>query len=283
MPDKVADSKANSKIHLITNCPPGMIASKIKYELKELVTIQKIKDVLVFGEARTCKALLETVAMQLVNSGFKYVDHRHDETLLHINQKIVDAYKFIQKDNPLLGWRILGEPNDEAERAKHLKNAETLTKIVSGTPSQLKTISNKAIFDLETEIQEWEPQDGEVDADALRLIQNSEVRKYNLFKELKLSNLHLPRPLCNIEITVCNILNSKGLGADVIFLVGFDQGKFPAKEEATDSEVYQMLVALTRAKKRIYLVNTIGKKVSSFIDRLDSEKLEVDEIKLKQK
>jgi len=150
-------------------------------------------------------------------------------------------------------------------------------------PSQLKTISNKAIFDLETEIQEWEPQDGEVDADALRLIQNSEVRKYNLFKELKQSNLHLPRPLCNIEITVCNILNSKGLGADVIFLVGFDQGKFPAKEEATDSEVYQMLVALTRAKKRIYLVNTIGKKVSSFIDCLDSEKLEVDEIKLKQK
>ena len=79
----------------------------------------------------------------------------------------------------------------------------------------------------------------------------------------------MPRPLCNIEITVCNILKSKGLGADVIFLVGFDQGKFPAKKEAADSEVYQMLVALTRAKKRIYLVNTIDKKVSSFIELLD--------------
>jgi superfamily I DNA/RNA helicase len=70
-------------------------------------------------------------------------------------------------------------------------------------------------------------------------------KKNNLFKELKVGNLHLPRPLCNIDITVCNILNSKGLGADVVFLTGFDQGKFPAKKEASDSEVYQMLVALT--------------------------------------
>ena len=182
-----------------------------------------------------------------------------------------------------MGWRILGNPKDKAEQDKHIKNAETLTRIINGTPSQLKAIGNKAISDLEAEIQEWECQDGEADAETMRKKQNVKVRNHNLFRELKLSNLYLPQPLRNFEITVCSILYSKGLGADVVFLVGFYQGKFPAKKEATDSEVYQMLVALTRAKKRIYLVNTIDKKVSSFVDCLDSEKLEVDEIKLKQK
>lgn len=58
---------------------------------------------------------------------------------------------------------------------------------------------------------------------------------------------------------------------DVVFLIGFDQGKLPAKDVAVDSEIYQMLVALTRARKRIYLINTIGQKLSKFIDYIDSE------------
>ena len=72
-----------------------------------------------------------------------------------------------------------------------------------------------------------------------------------------------------MDITVCSILGSKGLGADVVFLVGFDEGKLPSKKQAQDSEVYQMLVALTRTKKRIYLINTVGAKISSFAESID--------------
>jgi superfamily I DNA/RNA helicase len=54
-------------------------------------------------------------------------------------------------------------------------------------------------------------------------------------------------------------------------LIGFDQGKLPAKDVEVESEIYQMLVALTRAKKRIYLVNTVGRQISKFIDYIDSE------------
>ena len=66
-------------------------------------------------------------------------------------------------------------------------------------------------------------------------------------------------------------LSTKGLGADVVFLIGFDQGKLPMKEDIEDSEIYQMLVALTRAKKRIYFINTAGKRVSQFINCINSE------------
>jgi hypothetical protein len=90
-------------------------------------------------------------------------------------------------------------------------------------------------------------------------------------RQLVDENRNLARPLGSMDITVCNILGSKGLGADVVFLIGFDQGKLPAKDVEVESEIYQMLVALTRAKKRIYLINTVGCQLSKFIDYIDSE------------
>jgi len=59
------------------------------------------------------------------------------------------------------------------------------------------------------------------------------------------------------------------LGADVVFLVGFDQGKIPAKTDIADDEIYQMLVALTRTKKRFNFINTKGCKISPFIESID--------------
>ncbi|MDQ3024640.1 MAG: hypothetical protein M3R04_09720 [bacterium] len=66
------------------------------------------------------------------------------------------------------------------------------------------------------------------------------------------------------EITVTSTLGAKGLGADVVFLVGFDKKKFPAKAKPEMAEIYQMLVALTRAKKRVYLVSTFQCEVSEW-------------------
>jgi superfamily I DNA/RNA helicase len=87
----------------------------------------------------------------------------------------------------------------------------------------------------------------------------------------------LPRPLNSLDITVTNILGSKGLGADVVFLVGFDQGKFPAKQQVEASEIYQMLVALTRAKKRVYLLNTVGSEMSMFMDGIPEDHRQIIE------
>src|SRR5271169_3878005 len=111
---------------------------------------------------------------------------------------------------------------------------------------------------------------------------DQEVRKNLLSQELKRANLHIARPLCNLEIIVCNILNSKGLGADVVFVVGFDQGRFPVKKTPTDGEIYQMLVAITRTKRRLHLINTVSKEVSRFVDCIDVKDLHTEEIKPKK-
>lgn len=265
LPEKKNDSDLNSKIHLLKNWPIGKIAITIRYELEEIIKKQKIKDVLIIGEGRSCKQILKQISMQLENAGFKNIEHKDDSAVFNIKQNIVDAYKFINQDeSSLLGWRILGNPAGNSEKEKHLQNAKTLDLIIKGTPSVLKKVKDSMIDNLELEIEE-------------ELIPDKEIRKNLLFQNLKKKNIHLSRPLSSLNITVCNILNSKGLGADIVFLVGFDQGKFPIKEIPQDSEIYQMLVAVTRAKKRIYLINTIGKEVSGFIDCIENQDLVIRE------
>ncbi|MBP6977626.1 MAG: AAA family ATPase [Lentimicrobiaceae bacterium] len=266
LPDKNEDSKRNSKIQILKNCPTGKIAFEIKKELTRLVQSQKIKDVLIIGEGRSCESILKQIGEQLSNYGFRNVDYKKKIDYFSINQDIVDAYKLIHY-NPSspLGWRILGNPEDSKQRNKHIKNAETLDRIINSTSSKLTSIRDQAISELETVIED-------------ESINDFEIRKGLLFKLLKRNNIHLSRPLCNLDISVCNILNSKGLGADVVFLVGFDNKRFPLKETPNEEEVYQMLVAMTRAKKRIYLINTIGKNMSSFIDYLDKQYLGIREI-----
>lgn len=266
-PDKQDDSMANPKIHLIKNCPIGMIAFKIRSELEKIIIDQKIKEVLVLGEGRSCKAILESVARQLSNYGFKNIYYGKDEGILNIRQEVVGAYKFINKDKEsLLGWRILGNPTSEVEKSKHIKNSEILNIIIGGAPSKIRGIKDADVDNLKNEIEETP-------------VADKKIRRELLFKEIKSRNINLARPLSSLDITVCNILGSKGLGADVVFVIGFDQGKIPAKTKVEDGEIYQILVALTRAKKRIYFINTTGKKVSSFIDCLDEKDLEIEEIK----
>lgn len=269
-PDKEGDSKANPKIHLVSNCPPGMVAWKIEKELTNMQAQQKIKDVLVIGEGRTCDAMLRGIANQLKGSGFRYVDYQGEEPILPFRVDVIEAYKFLAEDEAsVIGWRILKNPTEGREL--HIKNAKRLAQVIDATPAKLRDLKFEDLEALELAIEHWE--DGKTNED-----HNKQVRKSVLATELKRANQFLSRPLCNLEITVCNILRSKGLGADIVFLVGFDAGKIPSKKEAMDSEVYQMLVALTRAKKRIYLVNTSGKAVSSFIDCLDKGDLEVENL-----
>lgn len=197
---KIYDSKANPKIHLIKNCPVGMIAYKVYSELKELVEVQKIKDVLIIGEGRSCKTLLKIIAQQLKNYGFKNIDYRDEADILQIQQDIVDAYKFIARDeSSLLGWRILGNPTDEGEKEKHIKNSKTLKAIIDGTPSELEKIKGADIKTLESIIEDCKTQnekvnagDGESDETAIeaeRYKQDEEIRKNVLIHELKQSNL----------------------------------------------------------------------------------------------
>lgn len=256
---KIEDSIANPKIHLIKNCPTGMIPSKIQSELEEICRHQKVKDVLIIGEARSCKTILSDTARILVDYGFKYVNYQ-DEDIIKVDDAILDAYGFLSKNkDSLIGWRLLENPT-ESEKEEHLKNAVVLRKIL-----QKESVAESSIDRLISKIDQTTKTE-------------SEIKKILIKERIKRQFKNSPRPVSNLEITVCNILNSKGLGADIVFVLGFDQGKLPNSSTPTNSEIYQMLVSITRAKKRVYLINTSGKGVSKFIDSIESADLDIEEI-----
>jgi hypothetical protein len=279
LPDKEEDGALNPKILLLRGAMPGGIPKRIYTELRGMLESQKIKSVLIIGEGRSCKFILSDIAQKLNQLGFRNVDHQSlNDGVYSLRQQIVDGYKFISgSKSKLLGWRILlgvmeaairNEillksydkadlliPNLPAKfKEEHEKNAETLRKVLNKTPSEVRRIADSTIGELMQQVIEERMQDRET-----------------FVRQLVDENRNLARPLGNMDITVCNILGSKGLGADVVFLIGFDQGKLPAKDVEAESEIYQMLVALTRAKKRIYLVNTVSRQISKFIDYIDSE------------
>jgi hypothetical protein len=282
LPDKKTDGELNPKIILLKDFMPGQIPTRVKLELQNMLREQKVKSVLVVGESRSCKATLLDIAEKLRGYGFKNIDHRDLRAgKFDFKQRSIAAYRILAKQtNDILAWRLLSTDLSATERRKlilrsdpdaktvvanlpkafvdnHSKNAEVLEKVFTRSPSEIRQIGNSTIEGLIRQVVQTTRDDREIFVD-----------------QIIAENKMLPRPLGSLDITVCSLLGSKGLGADVVFLVGFDQGRLPADKKPSDSEIYQFLVALTRAKKRIYLVNTGGKPVSSFIDYIKPERIE---------
>jgi len=279
-PAKKEDNALNPKI-LVMRSQYVSIAQNIRYELEKILNDQKIKSVLIVGEGMSCGgSMLPSIARVLKEVGFRNVDHKSgDNKPFSLNQNMVDAYRILKRQKNLpLAWRLIAEklPDNqmlqkvtehfldsgafisslpEQFRKDHEFNANTLGKIIKGPNSARAGIAGSSMKKLQDTIVDSKKEDREL-----------------LTGQLITENHHLKRPLANLDITVCSIIGSKGLGADVVFLVGFDQKKLPAQQQPTDEEIYQMLVALTRTKKRLYLVNTIGCGISGFLSAMGQDR-----------
>lgn len=272
-PDKKKDSDSNPKILLLEGVAPGLIPTKILGALGDILKEQKIKSVLVIGEGRTCKSILASTAKHLKEFGFKYVDHpEQNKRAFSTHDYVVSAYKILARGkNNLLAWRILlKDVGDEATVKKILsENIDNSANFIAAIPDSFKNQHQKNARTLERILKE--PESGRkqiaqssVDKLFASIVTDEKEKRDIYIDQLINDNKFLSRPLINLDITVCSIMGSKGLGADVVFLVGFDERKLPMTKTVTDNEIYQLLVALTRAKKRIYLINTTGSKVSQF-------------------
>jgi len=94
----------------------------------------------------------------------------------------------------------------------------------------------------------------------------------------ELINNNLPqfaadRAIRQIPFTLTTITSLKGLSADYVFITHFDDPYFSEKGEITDKNVYAFLVALTRAKKKCYLISSKEKR-PILLDWIDPSKVE---------
>ncbi len=279
LPGKARDGEMNPKLGLMENVNPGNIPYKIREQLEHILETQKIKSVLIIGEGQSCQPLLHAIAKKFRAFGFTNIDHTRSELKpFDLEQTAIDGYKFLAKGKNLtLAWRLVAQISPDVDvkkiltthysdskgfinslteeyKSQHASNAKVLHKLLHEPPSKVKAVADSSIAKLQEVIVKEKTSDRDL-----------------LTSQLVSENSNLPRPLSNLDITICSILGSKGLGADVVFLVGFDQGKLPLKKTVQESEIYQMLVALTRAKKRIYLINTLNSQVSQFANHIDSK------------
>lgn len=91
-------------------------------------------------------------------------------------------------------------------------------------------------------------------------------------------------------VTLMTIHSAKGLEFDNVFLIGMEEGLFPHANCLNDSEELEeerrlCYVAVTRARKRLWLVNARSRMLygkesynmqSRFIDEIDKENLDID-------
>lgn len=76
----------------------------------------------------------------------------------------------------------------------------------------------------------------------------------------------------DIPITLTTIQSSKGLSAEYVFITHLDQRYLPGDGGVSDESIYSFLVALTRARKKVWLISTTD-KVSEIINWIKGDRI----------
>jgi superfamily I DNA/RNA helicase len=79
------------------------------------------------------------------------------------------------------------------------------------------------------------------------------------------------RAVQDVQITITTIISSKGLAADYVFLMDFSDDQF-GKGDPKEQNIYDFLVAITRARKRLYLISPDNKE-ATFLSWIQPEKI----------
>lgn len=257
-PDKFSESKKYPKIYLGKCTTDSIVAKYVDEKIVSIVNDEKIQptkegepEFLIVGPPQ------RKTFLQKVNETLE-MDVRIDKNIFEIEYKkdpdklsVEDGYEFIAKDNNSnIGWRIVlyKDPVDSS----HNIDKEIISESFKG----------KSI---------------------LELLPAEYVEKHKKkMQEISLSEAVGTKEILNkkIKIKLTSYLQAKGLSANHVFILGLEDGIFPANPSSiTEDEVCQLIVLLTRARKslRMLPVNNRYRRLksrgtcSSFISMIPEE------------
>lgn len=274
---KDKDSDKYSKIiytHQFGNKIPWFIEKKIGEMAEE---IQKQFSVLIISPyTKQSLSIVESLKEKgLKNVQYADKDGREITFLDGLKILLVD-----KQDN--LGWRIV---------SKFLMNEESFFSLVRNTEKN----PDKKIYEL-------------IDKNLIKEVKNIlRVLKYvnndktvnendffEVFKKIGFNSFEVSKEFLKKEINFTNqrrgnnssikkipikastIQSSKGLAGDLVFITHFDDLYFikdKDKTKITDQDICNFLVALTRTRKKIYLIST-RKEVPTFLKWISKEQIE---------
>ena len=222
-----------------------------------------------------------TIVVSLRDKGFSNIEfvEKNDSD----EPSLMDGLKLLLEDGKSnLGWRIVAKFFlQEADFENLVKEsgkdgAKPLCEVIpKATKKEVQEIVKicKATKD-------GKPADEAKLADVLKKVgfKPDEIVKDFLKDEITSSSARAGNPgLRKIPIKATTIQSSKGLAADVVFITHFDDQYFVKNKDKTkisDQDVCNFLVALTRARRKIFLISSDTKKEPTFLGWIDAGRIE---------
>ena len=221
---------------------------------------------------------VRAIAKALIEKGFRNLDYPEKRKDREVS--FLDAFDILIKnkeDN--LGWRIIASLLLSSENLNALikKSSENLSKkLFEILPSDFTKGVLETIKALKYILNE-KPVSADLLATTFKQfgISPDKISSDYLCEEFCALNPPSGNPaLRNIPIKVTTIQSSKGLAADVVFIANFDDRYFLKDGSTiTDQDICNFLVALTRTKKKAFLISTVGKATPSLLKWISKERI----------
>lgn len=193
---------------------------------------------------------------------------------------LVEGYKLLaSQPHSRLGWRLLTIANPPEGLREIVLSALNTNQDLDDllNPGYVSKHSGFAAV-VRKVLKDESVTDGELSS----LLEHLHLATEDLFVSLGLTPKPLaPEPDKSLpRIVLTSFTGAKGLSADYVFVVGMIDGHFPQKPDAiTDTDVCELIVALTRTRKQCYLVTSnlyANKwvKPSVFFEFIDKSRIE---------
>ncbi len=226
-----------------------------------------------------------TIAEALKGKGLHNIEYAvKDEPEI----SLLDGIKLLLEDKEdNLGWRIASKfLLNKEEFISLLKNTDLYPdkKIHELIDHSYKNEVKKMLKVLKN-VKNNNPVD---DNDFDEVLKKNEFDTYGRLKEIlkKEINTNLQRignpAIRKIPIKATTIQSSKGLEGDLVFITHFDNRYFVKnddKTKITDHDICSFLVALTRTKKKVYLISSL-KEDPTFLKWISKDRIEIINNKL---
>ncbi len=263
-PDKEEDSKRHPHI-INVNCTVERknchyIGKFIVKEISEIPASyiresKRLKEptALIIGPGQ----FLEGVRKEL-NEKFDYVAEkkREDDVI-----NILDGYKSVVKNGKSrLGWRILLHCDPCTNINKIIRKAISEKRDIYDFISSKKYISkhqkisnivNKILCGNDLNVVEQKT----IEATLCLSLEEIESKLQNYKEEAKTQKEILGKEVDTPYILCTSFEGSKGLAAQYVFIVGVNENHFPQKTPPSNRDIYRLIVALARTRKRCYMIS----------------------------
>lgn len=277
--DEQKDVDSNNNAHLIyTQCFARQIPWVIQQRIESIAKDVKARfTVLIISPT---KVQSRAIVDALKGKGFRnlYVAVRNDLE----EPTLLDGLKLLLKDKECnLGWRMVAKKLLEVpgfETVLKRSHEVPVTSVVELIPPETRGAVTEMLATLRA-VRDEKQTDNEALSSLLKAMELDAyaAARDSLREELNSSvRADCNRAIRNIHITATTIPGAKGLAADYVFITHFDDRYFIKNRDersVSDQDICNLLVALTRAKMKIFLISSDPKKTPLFLEWIDKERI----------